>query len=164
MTSAQSNQTMKPATAAQKLGIYLPATPESFQQSTVSRAELNELIANPPAWLVELRKTGPHPRPEVARKLGVSIAGLARGEVTEPLTTDEISALLKQPPAWLVRERAVHAEVQDENARVKSLHAHQRLLAENRSTAEKKDAEKKDTKKKDPKKAQDGPSRDTRTR
>lgn len=154
MTSAQSNQTMKPATAAQKLGIYLPATPESFQQSTVSRAELNELIANPPAWLLELRKTGPHPRPEVARKLGVSIAGLARGEVTEPLTTDEISALLKQPPAWLVRERAVHAEVQDENARVKSLHAHQRLLAENRSAAEKKDTAKR---------AQDGP-RDERTR
>jgi hypothetical protein len=50
----------------------------------------------------------------------VSIAGLARAELTEALTTAEISALLQAPPAWLVAERAVHAEVQDENARVKS--------------------------------------------
>jgi hypothetical protein len=126
MMSAKSPQTMKPATAAQKLGVYLPATPESFRAEPVSRETLNSMISDPPEWLVELRKTGPHPRPVVAHKLGVSNAGLARGEVTEPLTTQEISELLQQPPAWLVRERAVHAEVNDENARVKAVKAYKR--------------------------------------
>lgn len=128
MTSAKSPQTMKPATAAQKLGVYLPATPESFQAEPISREQLNDMIANPPQWLVDLRKTGPHPRPVVAHKLGVSNAGLARGEVTEPLTTDEISTLLQKPPAWLVRERATHAEVNEENARVKAVKAYKRSL------------------------------------
>ena len=134
MTSAKSPQTMKPATAAQKLGVYLPATPESFQSEPVSRDQLNEMIANPPQWLVELRKTGPHPRPVVAHKLGVSNAGLARGEVTEPLTTEQISELLQKPPAWLVRERATHAEVNDENARVKAVKAYKRSLGEDAPT------------------------------
>ena len=122
---------MKPATAAQKLGVYLPATPETFQQEPVSREQLNELLANPPAWLVDLRKTGPHPRPVVAHKLGISNAGLARAGVTDPLTSDEIAELLKNPPAWLVKERAIHAEVNDENARVKALKAYKRSLAQN---------------------------------
>ncbi|HXD60320.1 MAG TPA: DUF5997 family protein [Lacisediminihabitans sp.] len=120
MSEQRADQTMKPETAAKKLAIYLPAAPSEFREAPVSRAQLNALIAEPPAWLVELRRTGPHPRPEVARKLGVSIAGLARGGVTEPLTTAEISELLKSPPQWLVTERAVHAAVQDENARVKA--------------------------------------------
>jgi hypothetical protein len=128
MTSAKSIQTMKPATAAQKLGVYLPATPESFQSQPVSRDELNDMIASPPQWLVELRKTGPHPRPVVAHKLGVSNAGLARGEVTEPLTTEQIAQLLQSPPEWLVRERAIHAEVNEENARVKAVKAYKRTL------------------------------------
>lgn len=130
MTSAKSLQTMKPATAAQKLGIYLPATPESFRGEPVSRDALNAMIAEPPGWLVELRKVGPHPRPVVAHKLGVSNAGLARGEVTDPLTTEEIGDLLKQPPAWLVRERATHAEVNEENARVKAVKAYKRSQRE----------------------------------
>jgi len=125
MSEQRPDQRMKPQflkaeTAAKKLGIYLPAAPAEFRDSPVSRSELGALIAEPPAWLVELRRTGPHPRPEVARKLGVSISGLARAGVTEPLTTDDIAELLKNPPAWLVAERAVHAEVQDENARVKA--------------------------------------------
>jgi hypothetical protein len=128
--STKKPQTMKPATAAQKLGVYLPATPESFQAEPVSRQQLNQMIADPPEWLVELRKTGPHPRPVVAHKLGVSNAGLARGEVTEPLNTEEISTLLQKPPAWLVRERATHSEVNEENARVKALKAHKRSQRE----------------------------------
>jgi len=128
--STKNPQTMKPATAAQKLGVYLPATPESFQAEPISRQQLNQWIADPPEWLVELRKTGPHPRPVVAHKLGVSNAGLARGEVTEPLTTEEISTLLQKPPAWLVRERATHAEVNEENARVKALKAYKRSQRE----------------------------------
>ena len=120
MSEQRSDQTMKPETAAKKLAIYLPAAPAEFRESPVTRAELNALIAEPPTWLVELRRTGPHPRPEVARKLGVSISGLARAGVTDALTTAEISELLKNPPAWLVTERSVHAEVQDENARVKA--------------------------------------------
>ncbi|MFC8173566.1 DUF5997 family protein [Streptomyces sp. NPDC057242] len=119
MTSHQNTQTMKPATAAKKLGVYLEATPAEFQEGVVSRTELNELQANPPAWLQELRKNGPHPRPVVASKLGVSIAGLARGGITEPLTTEQIDALKQESPEWLRKERATQAEVRKETARIK---------------------------------------------
>ncbi|WP_371673114.1 DUF5997 family protein [Streptomyces sp. NBC_00289] len=119
MKSHQSAQTMKPATAAKKLGVYLPATPADFQSGVVSRTELGELQANPPEWLQELRRTGPHPRPVVAAKLGVSIAGLARGGVTEALTTEQIEALKQDRPEWLEKERATQAEVRKEAARIK---------------------------------------------
>ena len=111
---------MKPATAAKKLGVYLPATPEEFQQGLVSRDRLNELQANPPEWLVDLRRNGPHPRPEVAARLSVSIAGLARGGVTEPLTTAQIAEMLDNPPEWLFQERAILAEVRREERRLKA--------------------------------------------
>ncbi|MFJ5730395.1 DUF5997 family protein [Streptomyces paradoxus] len=123
MTSHQSTQTMKPATAAKKLGVYLEATPADFQEGVVSRAELNELQANPPQWLQDLRRNGPHPRPVVAAKLGVSIAGLARAGVTEPLTTEQIEALKQEGPEWLERERATQAEVRKEAARIKKKNA-----------------------------------------
>ncbi len=119
MTSHQNAQTMKPATAAKKLGVYLEATPAEFQEGVVSRAELTELQANPPAWLQELRKNGPHPRPVVANKLGVSIAGLARGGITEPLTTEQIDAIKEELPAWLRKERATQSEVRAETVRIK---------------------------------------------
>ncbi|MFF4029842.1 DUF5997 family protein [Streptomyces sviceus] len=119
MTSHQNTQTMKPATAAKKLGVYLPATPAEFQEGVVTRAELNELQANPPQWLQDLRRNGPHPRPVVAARLGVSIAGLARGGVTEPLTTEQIDALRDESPEWLEKERATQAEVRKEAARIK---------------------------------------------
>ncbi|MET9625046.1 MULTISPECIES: DUF5997 family protein [unclassified Streptomyces] len=123
MTSHQTAQTMKPATAAKKLGVYLEATPAAFQEGVVSRTELNELQANPPEWLVELRRTGPHPRPVVAAKLGVSIAGLARGGVTDPLTTEQIDALKNENPEWLQKERATQAEVRKETVRIKEKNA-----------------------------------------
>jgi hypothetical protein len=119
MTSHQNTQTMKPATAAKKLGVYLPATPAEFQEGVVSRAELNELQTNPPQWLQDLRRNGPHPRPVVAARLGVSIAGLARGGVTEALTTEQIEALREAGPEWLEKERATQAEVRKEAARIK---------------------------------------------
>ncbi|MET9254115.1 DUF5997 family protein [Streptomyces sp. NPDC003717] len=123
MTQHQSTQTMKPATAAKKLGVYLEATPAEFQEGVVSRAELNALQTDPPAWLRDLRRDGPHPRPVVAAKLGVSIAGLHRGGVTEALTTEQIEALKEERPEWLERERTVQAGVREEAARVKKLHA-----------------------------------------
>ena len=119
MTSHQTTQTMKPATAAKKLGVYLEATPAEFQEGVVSRAELNALQSDPPQWLQELRRNGPHPRPVVASKLGVSIAGLARGGVTEPLTTEQIDALKEDGPEWLQKERATQAEVRKEAVRIK---------------------------------------------
>ncbi len=119
MTSHQNTQTMKPATAAKKLGVYLEATPADFQEGVVSRAELTELQANPPAWLQELRANGPHPRPVVANKLGVSIAGLARGGITEPLTTEQIEAIKQELPEWLKKERATQSEVRKETVRIK---------------------------------------------
>ncbi|MFD0417069.1 DUF5997 family protein [Streptomyces sp. NPDC127108] len=119
MTSHQTTQTMKPATAAKKLGVYLEATPAEFQEGVISRAELNALQADPPQWLQDLRRTGPHPRPVVAAKLGVSISGLARGGVTEALTTEQIDALKTENPEWLRRERATQADVRKEAARLK---------------------------------------------
>lgn len=123
MKSHQTTQTMKPATAAKKLGVYLEATPAEFQAGAVSRAELHELQANPPEWLRELRSNGPHPRPVVAAKLGVSISGLARGGVTDPLTTEQIETLLRDRPEWLEKERATQAEVRREAARIKKKNA-----------------------------------------
>ncbi|MFJ7215401.1 DUF5997 family protein [Amycolatopsis sp. NPDC098790] len=119
MTSHKTAQTMKPATAAKKLGVYLEATPPEFQEGVVSRDELNALQAEPPEWLRELRRTGPHPRPVVAAKLGISIGGLTRGGITDALTTEEIDALKTENPDWLVRERATQAEVRKETERVK---------------------------------------------
>ncbi|MFE1769310.1 DUF5997 family protein [Streptomyces angustmyceticus] len=119
MTSHQTTQTMKPATAAKKLGVYLEATPAEFQEGVVSRTELNALQADPPQWLQDLRRNGPHPRPVVAAKLGVSISGLARGGVTEPLTTEQIDALKQESPEWLRQERATQAEVRKEAVRIK---------------------------------------------
>ncbi|WP_031517204.1 DUF5997 family protein [Streptomyces sp. NRRL F-5123] len=119
MTSQKSVQTMKPATAAKKLGVYLPATPAQFQEGVVSRTELDALQADPPQWLRDLRRDGPHPRPVVAAKLGVSIAGLARGGVTEALTTEQVEALKQESPQWLEKERATQAEVRKEAVRLK---------------------------------------------
>lgn len=126
MTQHQSTQTMKPATAAKKLGVYLDATPAEFRAGVVSRAELNRLQADPPEWLRDLRARGPHPRPVVAAKLGVSISGLARAGLTEPLTTEQIEAIKQEQPEWLVRERAVQAEVRKEAARLKKKRAEER--------------------------------------
>ncbi|WP_306190709.1 MULTISPECIES: DUF5997 family protein [unclassified Streptomyces] len=123
MKSHRSTQTMKPATAAKKLGVYLPATPADFQEGVVSRAELDELQADPPEWLRDLRRNGPHPRPVVAAKLGVSIAGLARGGITEALTTEQIDTLKQDRPQWLEKERATQAEVRKEAARLKKRNA-----------------------------------------
>ncbi|MFK0102967.1 DUF5997 family protein [Streptomyces sp. NPDC091040] len=123
MKSHQTAQTMKPATAAKKLGVYLDATPAEFQEGVVSRAELAALQADPPEWLRDLRNNGPHPRPVVASKLGVSISGLARGGVTEALTTEQIDALKQDNPEWLRKERATQADVRKENIRIKERNA-----------------------------------------
>jgi hypothetical protein len=123
MKSQKSTQTMKPATAAKKLGIHLGAAPAEFQEGVVSRDELNALQADPPAWLRDLRSHGPHPRGVAAARLGISIAGLARGGVTEPLTTEQIEALKAELPEWLQRERATQAETRKEAARIKEKNA-----------------------------------------
>jgi hypothetical protein len=115
--SERKSQLLKPLNAAKKLGIYLPAAPEEFQQSMVSREEIAELEANPPEWLVALRKDGPHPRQVVAAKLGVSTSGLARSGVTEALTTAQIKDLLTNRPEWLQRERETQAKVREEKKR-----------------------------------------------
>lgn len=119
MTSQKTAQTMKPATAAKKLGVYLEATPAEFRDGVVSRDELNELQANPPEWLSDLRRNGPHPRQAVATKLGVSIGGLARGGVTDALTTAQIEAIKTENPDWLVHEREVQEGFRDEQQRLK---------------------------------------------
>jgi len=120
MKSQKTPQTMKPATAAKKLGVYLEATPAEFQDGVVSRDELNALQADPPEWLRDLRRNGPHPRPVIALKLGISIGGLARGGVTGSLTTEEIEALKTENPTWLRQERSTAAEVRREEERLKA--------------------------------------------
>ncbi|MEV0697123.1 DUF5997 family protein [Saccharopolyspora sp. NPDC050389] len=126
MTSQKTPQTMKPATAAKKLNVYLEATPAEFQEGVVSRDELNALQTSPPEWLRELRRNGPHPRQVVASKLGVSIGGLARGGITEALTTEQIEALKADSPEWLEQERATQAEVRKEAVRIKEKAAERR--------------------------------------
>ena len=110
---------MKPATAAAKLGVYLPATPEEFQAGPISREELDALQQDPPAWLTTLRKEGPHPRQVVAARLRVSTSGLARAGMTEPLTTAQLDELMAEPPGWLRRERATFADVRREEQRLR---------------------------------------------
>ncbi len=114
---------MKPETAARKLGVLLSETPEEFRSGPVTRSQLTSLQEDPPEWLAELRRNGPHPRQVVAARLGVSTSGLARAGVTDPLTTEQIQELLREKPDWLVRERAVQAEVRAETARVKKARA-----------------------------------------
>lgn len=123
MTSHKTPQTMKPATAAKKLDVYLEATPAEFQEGVVSRDELNALQADPPEWLRELRRNGPHPRQVVAARLGISNSGLARGGITGPLTTEQINELKADGPEWLQRERATQAEFRKEAARIKEKNA-----------------------------------------
>lgn len=120
---------MKPATAAKKLGVYLEATPAEFQEGVVSRTELSALQADPPEWLLELRRNGPHPRPVVAAKLGISISGLARGGITEALTTEQIDAIKNDSPEWLQKERATQAEVRKETVRIKEKNAEREAKA-----------------------------------
>lgn len=112
---------MKPATAAKKLDVYLPATPEEFRANAITRAELAALQADPPQWLQDLRRNGPHPKNLVAAKLGVSIAGLARGGIVEALTTAQIDALLEDKPEWLIAERESYQNVRREERRLKAL-------------------------------------------
>ncbi|GII22690.1 hypothetical protein Pme01_22870 [Planosporangium mesophilum] len=121
VSKPKKSQLMKPSTAAQKLGVYLPATPREFQEGSVSREEFDELQHNPPQWLVDLRRNGPHPRSVVAARLRVSNSGLARGGITEPLTTAQIAALAADPPQWLARERETHAEARREQRRLQEL-------------------------------------------
>ncbi|MDT7784301.1 MAG: hypothetical protein QOF58_2720 [Pseudonocardiales bacterium] len=114
----KSEQTMKPATAAKKLGVYLEATPEEFQAGVVSRDELNELQANPPQWLADLRRNGPHPKQLIAQKLGISTSALLRAGITEALTTEQINAIKEENPDWLVHERNTFKEFKAEEARL----------------------------------------------
>lgn len=80
-------QLLSPATAAKKLGLYLPATPEEFQATPITRTQLQAMNDSPPQWLTTLRKEGPHPRDEVSRRLGVSNSALARAGVSDHMTT-----------------------------------------------------------------------------
>lgn len=118
MKSQKPSQTMKPATAAKKLGVYLEATPAEFQAGVVSRDELNALQADPPQWLRDLRSNGPHPKQIIAQKFGISSSGLVRSGITEALTTDQINAIKEENPDWLVREREVLKEFKAEEARL----------------------------------------------
>ncbi|MFJ5921412.1 DUF5997 family protein [Kitasatospora sp. NPDC092948] len=115
----KSSQTMKPATAAKKLGIYLAATPAEFQAGVVTRDELNAMQATAPQWLADLRRNGPHPRQVVAARLGISVTGLNRAGISEALTTEQINALRDENPDWLQRERTIQAEVRKEAQRLK---------------------------------------------
>lgn len=114
---------MKPATAAKKLDVYLPATPAEFRENAVTRDELAALQADPPQWLKDLRNNGPHPKNLVAAKLGVSISGLTRGGIVEALTSEQIDALLAEKPGWLIAERESYQSVRAEQRRIQALKA-----------------------------------------
>ena len=105
-----SGTAMRPQTAAKKLGIYLPAAPQEFQDGAITHAELRDLHTNPPEWLAELRRTGPSPRPVVAQKLGFSVTALKKNDMDKPLNAAEIKELLENQPDWLRAARTAHAE------------------------------------------------------
>jgi hypothetical protein len=123
MMSRPNAQSMKPATAAKKLDVYLPATPAEFRENPITRAELAALAADPPQWLTDLRRTGPHPKNLVAAKLGISISALGRHGVDDALTTEQIEQLLEEKPEWLIAERESYQSVLREQRRLKSLRA-----------------------------------------
>ncbi len=110
-------QALKPATAATKLDIYLQAAPAEFQERMITRDELDEIQRNPPQWLVDLRRNGPHPRSVVAARLRVSNSALVRNGLTDPQTTEQIEALIADAPEWLGRERASLAQVRRDEQR-----------------------------------------------
>ncbi|AKS35112.1 DUF5997 family protein [Mycolicibacterium goodii] len=118
-------QSMKPATAAKKLDVYLPATPAEFQANPITREELAALQADPPQWLQDLRRNGPHPKNLVAAKLGISIAALARNGVGDALTTEEINRIIAENPQWLAAERESYQEVLREERERKAQRAEQ---------------------------------------
>src|SRR5699024_7636204 len=111
-------QTMKPATAAKKLGVYLEATPEEFRAGPISRDQLDAWQENPPEWLTDLRRNGPPPRQVVAARLRVRRSGLARGGITDRPTSEEINALSAQKPDWLVAEQRSFEQVRKEEQRI----------------------------------------------
>ncbi|MDY3127103.1 MAG: DUF5997 family protein [Corynebacterium sp.] len=111
-----SGTAMRAQTAAKKLGIYLPATPQEFQDSGITHEQLRALHTNPPEWLENLRREGPHPRQVVAQKLGISVAALKKNDLDKPLTTAEIKGLLDNQPAWLREARTAHAQQREESA------------------------------------------------
>lgn len=111
---------MKPQTAAKKLGIYLPATPEEFQANAVTHEQFVGLQTDPPQWLKDLRLNGPHPRAVVAQKLGITIAALKRNDMDKPLTTEEIKVLLADQPEWLRKARTQLAEARAERGEVQA--------------------------------------------
>lgn len=111
---------MKPSTAAKKLGVYLPATPEEFRAGPVSRELLDEWQETPPQWLTDLRRNGPHPKQVVAARLRISNSGLARAGITDPLTSQEINAILEEKPEWLVAEQKSFEDVRREERRLAS--------------------------------------------
>lgn len=111
-----SGTAMRPQTAAKKLGIYLPAAPQEFQDGAITHAELRDLHTNPPEWLAQLRRTGPYPRPVVAQKLGISVTALKKNDMDKPLNAAEIKELLENQPDWLRAARTAHAESRAEGA------------------------------------------------
>ena len=111
-----SGTAMRPQTAAKKLGIYLPAAPQEFQDGAITHAELRDLHTNPPEWLAELRRTGPYPRPIVAQKLGISVTALKKNDMDKPLNAAEVKELLENQPDWLRAARTAHADSRSESA------------------------------------------------
>lgn len=111
-----SGAAMRPQTAAKKLGIYLPAAPQEFQDGAITHAELRDLHTNPPEWLAELRRTGPYPRPIVAQKLGISVTALKKNDMDKPLNAAEVKELLENQPDWLRAARTAHADSRAESA------------------------------------------------
>ncbi|WP_342710572.1 DUF5997 family protein [Mycolicibacter sinensis] len=90
-------QSMKPATAAKKLDVYLPATPAEFQAGPITRSELAALQADPPQWLRDLRKNGPHPKNLVAAADEITAADLDGEPILLPL--DDVLAWAGAPGA-----------------------------------------------------------------
>ena len=83
------SQTMKPITAATKLGIYLPAAPQEFRETPITRAELDALRNDPPAWLRDLLRNGPFPRDVVAANDALGVVTVAWSPIGRGAYSDD---------------------------------------------------------------------------
>ena len=89
MSPEKTPQTMKPTTAAKKLGIYLPAAPAEFQEGPVTRDALNTLLQSPPEWLVTERATQAEVRAENRRVKDAKLGKAALASPTGSAAPDE---------------------------------------------------------------------------
>ena len=119
MSKPKKSQVMKPATAALKLDVYLPATPQEFQEGWCPARSSTNCSAIRRSGSSTCAATVPIPATSSRPGCGCRTAGSPVAASPTPLTTAQIAALVADPPEWLIRERETHAETRREQQRLR---------------------------------------------